>query len=1487
MKLQPKIFPGKLNAKDNKSAIDWHWQNLLAYGSNSHIVIVDPNHLNVIQTLCEHKYNVSIVKWSNDVLSNNILSTLDSSNSNSNSSGSVNNIIRLASADINGIILIWNVLEGQVMNYLTNSDMNATGVKRNDQYQYIQNQQNLQIMDMCWHTEDSNLLLVLYGNSIQCLNVSNSTRLWRKDIPEFTPAKSLQFDPFKSNQLYICTQFGCVYQMDDIPTIAQTPQQLPHLEFKFRVLPSKGGNLNTLLNTDHSQTLAQWLQVQSLQQQIQSQQGSVMGGGGLSQSSGIQLQSGQGTQPNTSLSTSSEFIQMIISPNSKNLIYLVMLRDLYVFDSTTNQLFGSLQLDRNKPSFQHVIIGKDNPNLMFSLHEDSSITSWIRKIESFNTHNYDQLSSSDLIHYQKKSKKKGQPIISIINHPFFDQTLLSITSDGIIWKWDFISELTSDSCSLFSPRLTQPSIIALNGVIKLATSGLLETASSPVTSVSVYPFFNKGMVCLVAIGTSNGTIQIINMSNLKVQKEIFVWNRAVLGIKWLSPGRVLCHSFEEQEKNSFLNFIASVDFRSGRIREFRKVSGTEPSYIRGIRLSYSRRFLVLLMKDRPFELWETKKFTCLRSFKPFTHIVGLEWLPPLVDSEVELSPDSTKYEQKEQFTFLLQDGSIKQCTIEANSVTLQEVNADLGNQVHICLAYKREFLVSGDQNGNINSWNLVKKKLHSISTHRGPIKKIRFSPSASSSEILVMFQSGEFGIWDLNLNQRLTLSTYLMEREIKAADLEWAQDQHPIIVTNDQSIRILDQSLSVTNSRYQFQPYPQTPDGTNYLYSPLLLPVDQCTQLKNLLLNYRLFNNSSLTSSQLNKSQEGSLKEQNNKLLALIDENILNDLEQRPTAESSLVVAQFFGDQKEIEFWRVAINSLSKYQKQKKLDYSLSDQIFYNSELVNIYYNLPGVPIRNYEQVPTTSTTTSQQPTPVINPISGNNSTNTSTQNTPYTSGNTSSTGGGFSFNPLTINSPPVNSSSSNILTSPILNNPPPQPTATTTSSSSASNLLKKPLSSLFGFGLQKSQLQNTSTSQLSPPTTPVKNNPNNNNNSNTNNIPQQGSTLSSSISFFPSLSSSQQQSNPSTQSLSSSTMNTNPLSVSQVFSSVASQLQSLESSTDGIGSGYSPSGSNSPSLYASLNDSTILRGTSGGLANTNTHESLLPGYYDILLDSNVFRNQELEKTDYHEKKKPDQELSKKLIERNILLGRTPRAVNLLLDTTPDNPDFYNRALKASVISASISMDYYQSTTKLIAENLIAVGKVDEGVQFLCMIGKSFDACKYLQSADRWYDASKLAKIKLSEEEQLVVYRAWVVNLLYKSKSSIGTQSQSQHLCSTVASKSFQFAISLLLSLGDFRNVVNLLYENQQYDIASLLLMAGLENSVFNDTFDHVFEQSDLISSYESNQGTSSDFTFQQLTQIIFKEYGNMLHQLGNTQSAEFYWKMSGKKEQPSQQQQS
>ena len=67
----------------------------------------------------------------------------------------------------------------------------------------------------------------------------------------------------------------------------------------------------------------------------------------------------------------------------------------------------------------------------------------------------------------------------------------------------------------------------------------------------------------------------------------------------------------------------------------------------------------------------------------------------------------------------------------------------------------------------------------------------------------------------------------------------------------------------------------------------------------------------------------------------------------------------------------------------------------------------------------------------------------------------------------------------------------------------------------------------------------------------------------------------------------------------------------------------------------------------------------------------------------------------------------------------------FRACLVASIRSSGAS----QSTIKLVATNLIANGKLSEGVQQLCLIDKGLDACRYLQTYGEWYQAAWLAKV--------------------------------------------------------------------------------------------------------------------------------------------------------------
>ena len=115
------------------------------------------------------------------------------------------------------------------------------------------------------------------------------------------------------------------------------------------------------------------------------------------------------------------------------------------------------------------------------------------------------------------------------------------------------------------------------------------------------------------------------------------------------------------------------------------------------------------------------------------------------------------------------------------------------------------------------------------------------------------------------------------------------------------------------------------------------------------------------------------------------------------------------------------------------------------------------------------------------------------------------------------------------------------------------------------------------------------------------------------------------------------------------------------------------------------------------------------------------------------------------MIDKLLCLGNEDEAVGMLLESTAamdsSDPRFYEYNLRAFLISACQQQKKefsnegiygFNSTTKLVATNLIAEGKLWEGVQLLCLIGKVTEACQYLQSSGEWDASVWLAKCRLN-----------------------------------------------------------------------------------------------------------------------------------------------------------
>ncbi|WAR21719.1 WDR11-like protein [Mya arenaria] len=240
---------------------------------------------------------------------------------------------------------------------------------------------------------------------------------------------------------------------------------------------------------------------------------------------------------------------------------------------------------------------------------------------------------------------------------------------------------------------------------------------------------------------------------------------------------------------------------------------------------------------------------------------------------------------------------------------------------------------------------------------------------------------------------------------------------------------------------------------------------------------------------------------------------------------------------------------------------------------------------------------------------------------------------------------------------------------------------------------------------------------------------------------------------------------------------------------------------------------------------------------FDFLCDNESYKAYQLDRVSLHDSKRVTYQHTRKVAESYIMLGQTDRAVQLLLETEPESDSYYVDCLRSCLVASIRSSGASQSTIKLVATNLIASGKLLEGVQLLCLIDKGLDACRYLQTYSAWELAVWLAKSTLEYTECCEVMKRWV-----------------EHLSSTHVNQK-STAVLVLLSLGYFYKVIEMLYGMRQFNRAACFIESAMEFGLLKKT-----EENGM------------------LLEAVFLEYARQLSSLGHRQSAIYYCSLAGDK---------
>ncbi|KAL4564018.1 hypothetical protein LXL04_028068 [Taraxacum kok-saghyz] len=492
--------------------------------------------------------------------------------------------------------------------------------------------------------------------------------------------------------------------------------------------------------------------------------------------------------------------------------------------------------------------------------------------------------------------------------------LLSISDDGKIWNWLLTAEGptenqkdASDVAIVADISKDKESFDSVKDIVKqtdkenirkghrlsskkskddlalkISLVGQLHLLSSSVTmlavpSPSLTATFARGgnhpavAVPLVALGTQSGSVDIIDVSANAVTASFYIHDSVVRGLRWLGNTRLVSFSYTQgnEKTGGFTNRLVVTNLRTGLNRTFRVLQKPERTPIRALRASSSGRYLLILFRDAPVEVWAmTKTPVMLRSLAlPFT---VLEWtlptvprptqssaskqsearVPPETDSKIG-SPDGGQEEFSETFAFALVNGALGVFEVQGRRIRdfkpKWPVSSLVSSDVVRAMAYRLPHVVMGDRSGNIRWWDVTTGQSSSFNTHREGIRRIKFSPvvpgDRSRGRIAVLFNDNTFSVFDLDSPDPLANS--LLQPQFPGTlvlELDWLpvrtdkNDPLVLCITGaDNSFRLIEVNIEKRVgygfqsgfTKERFRPMP--------LCSPILLPTAHALALRLIL----------------------------------------------------------------------------------------------------------------------------------------------------------------------------------------------------------------------------------------------------------------------------------------------------------------------------------------------------------------------------------------------------------------------------------------------------------------------------------------------------------------------------------------------------------------------------------------------------------------------------------------------------------------------------
>ncbi|XP_075222794.1 WD repeat-containing protein 11-like [Lycorma delicatula] len=882
----PRTITGVTNQLSfNRGSVDWGYHGMLAFGSNCSVVAVDTVNIQPVQCLNKHKGIVNKVLWAPKTDNHDR--------------------VTLISSDIGGQIIYWDVKGASVITALQDGNKPVLG------------------MEWIPGLEDGQLHLATLHSPYYLIiwDLMKHSKIWKKGFTD--TLISFNFNPFDSTKLaFLCPD--CILFVDDF-----NPNKIPSTNgTKFYISSPRlsDGPEDSVRTRDRLKRLMKGLVVAETK-----------------------------PRPEDAM-TVSECLQLIYHRSQRDHILLLYPRDILIVDLHINQTVGIISIEKAMSPLVQIISARQR-DVIYCLHESGSVSVRVRRkgghvpyIASPLDAPAESLSSLDITTYNADMcvficsyehrcqsevirQMKGSRVLGLTCNPISEKNLGLLLSSGklVFLELERVGGGTEVSLNqLFGPSTDEMTVIPQ---LRLLLEGLLSSVSSPLSVIRMCPPMTtknrQHYLPLMAAGTNTGIIQVYNMARGTVDKEFAIHSYPVRGIEWTSLSSFITYAYSSTN-TVVRNEVLLTDVSTGQSIPLRKDHGEE-NPIEIVRVSPLRQYFVVVMKDGPFELWDLKNLTLLRTMpKKFPFVTALEWSPihsvkslktkkkPLAEEPIPVvmspvgeqapvissSSASQNVEQivaREHFVFSDTESQLYHFSVEGSVVKDGiKIPPESGVGMVTSIAFKSNQIIQGDVDGSLNIWDLKGRSSCNISTARGWIRKMKFAPAKGNLKLLVLFTDG-VDVVDLKQHQYERIAQLKCPRDmVKIIDIDWATQDTVVLATEDGCIRIMDIKLTTCSSpveEYTFE---------DPVCCPAFLPSKIASHVQLLLStqfwkdfpNYSNFS----VSDGFSPADVHVINEQ----LAMMNTDMLSNSTLK-TAERCLLASHLMGDQKSIDFWTVAL----------------------------------------------------------------------------------------------------------------------------------------------------------------------------------------------------------------------------------------------------------------------------------------------------------------------------------------------------------------------------------------------------------------------------------------------------------------------------------------------------------------------------------------------------------------------------------------------------